>query len=275
MAVLRALFDFYLKGSVHVAFAVCASQGSATVFLGMKFSPLLTLFTFLAAVSGYNFVKYAERARWYHKSLPRELKTIQIFSLICFLALIGCGLFLPFTTLAGFGLLSLLTMAYVVPMLPQAKTLRTLAGIKIFVVALVWAATAVGIPLWHEGVLPSADAYLLFVQFFLTVFALTIPFEIRDLQVDGLDLKTLPQAFGVQKSRYLGIAAVLLAAILEGFKDDFVWYSNIYWLLIALLTVLGLLRAKTEQPPYLAAFWIESIPIAGLIYLYFSVGLNG
>lgn len=273
MSALRTFFDFYLKSSMHVAFAVCSFQWAAFRFLELAPRLELLVFTFLAAISGYNFVKYAERARWYHKSLPRELRNIQLFSLGCFIALLGCGFLLPVNTLAGFGLLSLLTLAYVIPMLPQAKTLRTLAGIKIFVVALVWAGTAVGIPFWDAQLIPTTDAWLLFTQIFLAVFALTIPFEIRDLQFDGDQLRTLPQIFGVAKSRYLGIFAVLIAAILEGFKDEFLLYSNGYWLLLTVLTVLGLIRSKKEQPPYLAAFWIEAIPIVGLIYLYVVAGL--
>ena len=273
MAVLKSLFDFYLKSSIHVALSVCAFQYAAFLFMELKPDEFVMLFTFLAAISGYNFVKYAERARWYHKSLPVELRRIQLFSLVCFIALVGVALLLPFNTLAGFALLALLTLGYVVPMLPQAKSLRSLAGLKIFIVALVWAAASVGIPLWHYGSLPGADQYILFIQIFLTVFALTIPFEIRDLDLDQPDLKTLPQTFGIKNSRNLGLAAIFVAAIMEGFKDGFYYVSNLYWLAMAVLIVIGLFRSSSKQSPYLAAFWIEAIPILVLLILFLIVDL--
>lgn len=274
MQVLRSLFDFYLKASIHVALSVCAFQIAACWFMRIKLEPLVVLFTFLAAISGYNFVKYAERARWYHKSLPRELRIIQLFSMVCFIALVGVGIMLPPITLAGFALLALLTLGYVIPMLPQAKSLRNMAGLKIFVVALVWSAAAVGIHLWHYGLIPRADDYLLFAQIFLTVFALTIPFEIRDLTIDQERLKTLPQMLGVQRSQYLGIAAVILAALLEGFKDEFYLLSNGYWFLICLLTIIGLMKSSARQSPYMAAFWIESIPLLGTLVLWVILDMS-
>lgn len=252
---------------MHVALSVCSLQLAGFYFMRIPMDLLLVAFTFLAAISGYNFVKYAERARWYHKSLPVELRRIQIFSLICFIALIAIGLMLPVLTMAGFAALALLTMFYVIPMLPQAKNLRNLAGIKIFVVALVWAATAVAIPLWHAQISPQADDYILFTQIFLLVFALTIPFEIRDLHIDEVQLKTLPQILGVDKSRYLGMIAVILAAALDAFKDDFFFVSNVYWLGLALLSVYALLKSKKQQSEYMASFWIEAIPIAGFLFL--------
>ena len=44
---------------------------------------------------------------------------------------------------------------------------------------------------------------LLFVQFFLFVIVCTMPFEIRDLKYDSNDLKTIPQIYGINNSKYI------------------------------------------------------------------------
>ena len=48
----------------------------------------------------------------------------------------------------------------------------------------------------------------MFVHRLCFVFAITIPFDIRDLKYDSLQLKTIPTIFGEEKARYIAYATL-------------------------------------------------------------------
>jgi 4-hydroxybenzoate polyprenyltransferase len=66
----------------------------------------------------------------------------------------------------------------------------------------------------------DADVIITFVQVFLLVVVLMIPFEIRDLNYDKFTLKTLPQLFGVRKTKILGIFLCFVVFILDYLKNE-------------------------------------------------------
>lgn len=264
---MKTLFNFYITSSIHVALAATTLVFATYYFKGLSPDFLLLSFVFFASISGYNFIKYAGMAKWYHQRLPHKVKWIQIFSFFSFLALVYCIWLLPTDTQILVGVLAFITLLYVIPIWPKSKNLRSISGLKIFIIALVWSATVVLLPLWHEKILITTDDYVLGVQVILLVIGLTIPFEIRDLDLDGTELRTLPQWLGVKRSKQLAIVCFVLLVILDFFKDDWPVISPVYWLFIALMGVVGVVFAKANSGKYYASFWIESIPIFGALLL--------
>ena len=142
-------------------------------------------FVFFAAITGYNFVKYAPIAGLHHRSLAKSLKTIQIFSFLCFGLLLYFSFQLSFKTLLFSGIFGVFTVLYAIPFL-NTRSLRTVKGLKIFVVALVWAGVTVLIPLIEASMHYQQLLGLLFIERFLIVVVLVLPFEIRDLPYDRI-----------------------------------------------------------------------------------------
>ena len=100
-----------------------------------------------------------------------------------------------------FGLfLSVFCFIYVIPFNRSKKNIRNHSQIKIFIVAFCWASVTVLFPLTNETDIDFLNSFLLFIQRFIFVIAYTIPFEIRDLKYDSLNLKTMPQVFGIKKN---------------------------------------------------------------------------
>ncbi|RDK84274.1 hypothetical protein C8D94_105119 [Marinirhabdus gelatinilytica] len=224
------------------------------------------VFIFCGTVTGYNFVKYAKIAGLHHRSLANSLRSIQIFSFLCFAALLLSCFFLQMDTLIVTGIFGFFTVFYAVPFLKR-KNLRTFSGIKILIVALVWAGVTVFVPMVAAGMTFTTDCWLAFLQRFFLVFVLTLPFEIRDLQYDVAQLKTIPQLLGVKKAKLLGMGLLVGVLLLEGFKDTIVPSSFYSLFCMVGITGIALLAAQKEQSRYYSSFWVEGIPIAGLLLL--------
>lgn len=220
-------------------------------------------FVFCGTITGYNFVKYAKVAGLHHRSLTNSLRSIQVFSFLCFTGFLFCCFFLSLQTLLVTAILGLFTFFYAVPFL-RKKNLRTFSGIKIIIVAVVWAGVTVFVPLVAAEMVFTTDYWLAFFQRFLLVFVLTLPFEIRDLEYDISQLKTIPQQIGVQKTKVLGMGLLMAVILLEGFKDDLTFTQYTALFCTAGITGFMLLLTGKKQSDYFASFWVESIPIVAL-----------
>lgn len=260
MKVFNSVFAFYINSSIHVALAVVALLAITVFEYGLTIPWELWGFVFLGSLTGYNFVKYAKVAGLHHRKLTNSLKTIQVFSAICFLLLGYIAFRLPIDVLllsVGFGLA---TFLYAVPFV-RSKNLRNLSGIKIFVVAFVWAGVSVVLPFAASDVTITADVLLTFFQRILIVVALILPFEIRDVPYDALNLKTLPQQIGVRNTKLWGLGMLLMCLGCEFFKKDFEVAYIISLLIFCVVLGWFLLISKPEQSRYFSSFWVESLPI--------------
>ena len=263
MKALKSLFEFYINSSIHVALAVLALVHITVLEFDIELSKAYDFFVFFGTITGYNLVKYAPVAGLHHRSLTKSLKTIQVFSLLCFVVLVYFSFQLSLQTLLYSGLFGLLTLLYAIPVF-KSKSLRTIKGLKIFVVALVWAGVTVTVPLLAAQESLSGDSWVTFIQRFFLVIALIVPFEIRDLPYDNSILGTMPQLLGVVATNVLVTGLTGIAFILEAFKDVVSYPYAISLLLICLLTACATFFADKNQPKYYASFWVEGVPILWL-----------
>ncbi|GEQ85594.1 hypothetical protein ULMS_11020 [Patiriisocius marinistellae] len=266
MSFIRKLFNFYINSSIHVAIAVIAFVGVTAIEFDLSLSLYLLLFVFSGTITGYNFVKYAEVAGLHHRSLTKDLKTIQVFSIFCFLVFCYAAYHISRHTLLFSGFLGFITMLYAVPVFAK-KNLRMLGGLKIFIVALVWAGVTVLLPMIENNMNVTTDYWLSFIQRFLMVIVLIFPFDIRDVAYDSTLLRTFPQQFGIKKTKGIGLFLVTVILLLEGFEDE-ISEAHIYSLVLVLLLIsIALVRAKTKQSRYFASFFVESIPIVYFVFI--------
>tara|TARA_R100001198_G_scaffold96141_1_gene84694 strand:+ start:447 stop:1265 length:819 start_codon:yes stop_codon:yes gene_type:complete len=271
MKLLRGVFAFYINSSIHVALAVVSLLAVTVLEYNLPISKELWAFVFLSTLSGYNFVKYAKVAGLHHRSLTQSLKTIQVFSAFCFALLVIIAFILPIKVLLITAAFGLTTFFYAVPFI-RSKNLRNFSGLKIFVVAFVWAGVTVILPFVEAEIDLTADVLLTFFQRILIVVALILPFEIRDIPYDGLNLKTLPQQLGVRNTKLLGEVVLLFCLVFEFFKDesDVAYITSLLFFCIMLGWLLVI--SKTEQSRYFSSFWVEGLPIFWLlVYVFFNM----
>lgn len=273
MRVLKTVFGFYINSSIHVAIAIVAMAYITYLEFAVSVDVNVLSFIGFASITGYNFVKYFGLAKFHHRSLSSKLKAIQIFSMFCFLVMCYFVLQLSITSLIVISIFGVVTFLYAIPLLPnrffidQNKQLRSISGLKIYIIALVWSGVTVFLPLiscdygMHDDVVVSA------IQRFIFVIVLMLPFEIRDLNFDSLKLATIPQRIGVRRTKIIGVLLSLIILILEYFKDDIYVSYLISLALICLILLLLLVFSTKQQGRYYSAFWIESLPIWWLILL--------
>jgi len=264
MRYLRLAFDLYINSSIHVALAVVCLAVISVLEYNFPISLDLLAFIFFSTITGYNFVKYAGIAKLHHSSLAGNLRIIQIFSFVSFLALIYYALQLSVNVLIATAILGFLTLLDALPIFGNSRNLRSLAGIKIFVIAMVWAGTTVLLPVINAQQLLNQPVLIDFFQRFCMVVVLTLPFEIRDLIYDSDSLQTIPQRIGVRKTRLFGIILLTLIVIIAIFQEQFRSYSLLSLFLVCVILGVFLVGSRERQSKYYASFWVELIPV---IYL--------
>src|SRR5690554_1023354 len=182
----------------------------------------------LVAGSGEDAVDLTERHRWI------QARKRWLWGLVGIAGVAGAAtLFvLPLSILAALIPLALIAGAYSLPLLgrrdaasgrserpdneaPQLRTrrrLKDIPGLKIFLIALVWAAVTVILPALHASVsLRSRDVALTFLARMIFIFAITLPFDIRDMRGDArAGIRTLPMVLGPARTRLVALALMLV-----------------------------------------------------------------
>lgn len=276
------IFEFFLNSSIWVAITVSALVEITCVEVGVKTSMFLRFFIFLGTIFGYNFIKYFEKTHLsvFHSkvlkvnftNISEKFKELQLQEKATFLlsvfSAISCCVFsfkLNYETLVLLCIPALLSFFYAVSY--RNKTLRSTSGLKIYVVGVVWAIVTVMLPVADAKIDVDYDVWITFVQRVIFVVVLILPFEIRDLSVDDLSLGTLPQKFGIQKTKLFGAVLLLLFLLLEFFKDEVLELNVVVLPVIFIVTLFFLINSSVKQSKYYASFFVEGIPIIWLLLL--------
>ena len=282
MSEIKKIIDFCIKSSLWVAIAVCALVGITYENFEIPLNNYFLVFVFFGTVFGYNFIKYIEKEQLQgirylefksivigilkrYSLLQTPAKLIFLWSVSSLLICFFCFLMLDLKTQCLLLIPLFLTICYAVSF--GGKTLRNISGIKIYVVAVTWALITVLFPIIEEGSLLTTDVWIAFLQRFLFVIVLILPFEIRDLLIDDKLLKTLPQKFGVRNTKIYGLLLLMLFFFLEFFKDELLDVNLIVMPLVFLITLLSLALSTEKQSKYYSSFFVEGIPVLWLILL--------
>ncbi|MFV0572727.1 MAG: hypothetical protein ACK5M1_09895 [Xanthomarina gelatinilytica] len=273
MALLKQIFNFYIDSSIHVALAVFALSWVTLLEFGIPYDGAVLYFIFFASTTGYNFVKYFGLARFHHRSLTNWLKLIQVFSLMCFIGMCYFALklkLISFVVILGFGVV---TFLYAIPFLPNKilydkhKNLRNVSGLKVYIIALVWAGVTVVLPILNNHVPLDTNVVVTGFQRFVFVTVLMFPFEIRDLNYDSLKLATIPQQIGIKNTKMVGVLLLMLFFILEFLKPQLNVEHTVGMLITMFVTLMFLIFANRNQGRYYSSFWVEGIPLVWLLLL--------
>ena len=276
MQVFKKLLSFYIHSSIHVALSVYSLTWITLIKYGLPYDENVLYFIFYASITGYNFVKYFGVAKFHHRSLTNWLKIIQIFSFFSFVLMCYYAFQLSTKTLYYIVSFGIITFLYAIPFLPKRlfvdskHNLRSIGGLKIYLIALVWSGVTVFLPLIENNYSINDDVILTGIQRFIFIIVLMLPFEIRDLSYDSLKLSTVPQKIGIKQTKGVGMLLLLIFFFLEFFKNEISEVTIGILLLITILTLFFLVFSKVNQGKYYSAFWVEALPIVWLLLvLYF------
>jgi len=280
---LRQTLDFLLFSNIYIA--MCAVfQGMVTYWL-LKVKPdehILALL-FCSTLALYNFSILLSkpqkpenskflRVRWIF-SHYRLMITITI---ITALAIIPLSFFLNTSSrilLIGLGLIS---VAYSLPIFSfndKRFGLRNIPGVKLFMIAMVWAGSCVLLPILeidanNAAMISINETIILLAKRFLFIAAITVPFDIRDLFQDkSNELKTIPVILGEKNALlicqvFLVSYLLLLFTLTEKFDSDFFALS-----LTILLSGWLIFKSKWKKNEYYYFLFLDGTMILQLIML--------
>ena len=232
----------------------------------------LLLFTFSSTLVAYNFIKYCEIALTIQLLKRKTLKLIYFLTII---SVIICLLLLPkFSSqeLIITFVVSSFTVLYALPVSSfnrNKKNLRSIPGLKIFIVATVWSLLIVFLPIIDSYDKIDVIVFIYFIQIFIYVFVAILPFDIKDLNLDIKILNTVPQNIGIQSTKNLGFVLLFVFFLLDFLQILLLENVNSISVLINIVICIALsiflYNSRENQPKYYAFFWVESVPIFWLL----------
>lgn len=235
---LLSTLDCLLFSNVFIA--LCAvSQGLVTYHL-LRQPPdkYILMFLFCSTLVVYNISMLLAKPAAPEKSPYKRVRWIFAhqrlvisITLIAALCVIPLSLwYFSFQAQLLMAFVGIIAVGYNFPFLKfndKEIGLRNLPGIKLFLIAFVWATSCVLLPIVEmESTFKTAvslqETLLLIAKRFLFICAITIPFDIRDLFQDKLyELKTIPVMLGEKKAWMIcQLMLVLYLALLVFFTKD-------------------------------------------------------
>jgi len=128
------------------------------------------------------------------------------------------------------------------------KSIRNTPYLKIFLIAYVWASVVVFLPYLDSGEdLLRSDVLLSFVGKLLFIFAITVPFDIRDTTQDQNDkVITIPGKLGTNRSLIIAQIALLLSGTISIIHYSYYWEGEVIAVIICALVIHFSPRFKSD-----------------------------
>lgn len=219
LPLLRAFLDLLLYSHIWIGLAAAAmcAQTDWLLFGRLRWQPLWG-FVFFGTMFVYSLHRLFSIRRVGEHDRSGRFATIgrfrrSIWAGVLISTLAGGWFFLQLSPAVQWSLVvpCLLSLGYVLPVVKGRRRLRDLHFLKIFLLALTWSWITAALPAVDRHWLLTAPALLLCLERALFIFALSLPFDIRDLPLDEFaQVKTLPSQLGAGKTKILAAVTLLL-----------------------------------------------------------------
>ena len=281
---LKRLFNDFIFGNLFIA--LCAMGMVFSTFLMNGFPISLTPFTIFITMATYllyNFHRFSFRINIYDvkkiKIINDEiiLSSIEkVFYIIASAVLIGSLFFLKQQIFLILLPLVLLTLSYIFPFIKLNNRLITLGEIPLVktpVLALVWGISTTVIPLMEQNInLSSSFIGLQVLSRTLFVFALCIPFEIRDIIKDkSKNIRTLPVIHGIKVTKIIGVLIVVLEIYMHHLMPVISSSSVIALDISSLVALLWIIQRDQTNGVYFYKFLVDGTMLVRFIFLFIAI----
>lgn len=167
--------------------------------------------------------------------------------------------------------MGILALGYSIPVIPgsgQNIGLREIPGLKIFLIAFLVSCVTVFLPVIStNGEVNFKDSEILFIFFqrFFFLFAVCLPFDIRDMAYDIIKgTKTLPVLLGEKKSKMMAFASLLFClafSILHVSAGDLQLAHASGIFVSLLISAVILMKVSQKSSAYYFSFIVECLLI--------------
>ncbi len=253
---MNLIFKFLIKSQLFVSVCITALAAFVQNVLGVDL-PIVLIITFLSTLAVYNLVVFQ----------PNKNENWRIFISVCALIpVIGLSFnYLNIKSIILLSVLSPLSLSYSIPF--TNKGLRWIPLLKIGLIGFIWACVLFILPLFNtenSWQLIQTNIFLFF-GLFLFVLGITIPFDIRDLKWDNKNLKTIPQVFGLKKSKILSVVSLLLSFLFFYLHVALPSLFSIAFGITVLIAIVFSLWSTTNRNKWYFGFWLEGVSALPLI----------
>jgi 4-hydroxybenzoate polyprenyltransferase len=257
---LKLLF-FCINTNIFISLAAVSLTLETQVQLGMK--PQLYPYIFLiffATLFVYNLHRlitvitnkealHTAKHKWVKQHLLLFYGVV-IVSVIGFLWAVALA---DKKVLMSLAPIALLTIFYSFPVFKNKKVLfrlREIPFLKIFLISLVWSLSTILLPIIKsEAAYDKVHIMSMLLERFLFVFAITIPFDIRDMEIDIKEqLKTIPVVMGTKRSLIIANSLLVVFTIicLFHYKSTSLIWLNVAFVLSVVSTFYFLNSKKIQ-----------------------------
>ena len=222
MSLLRKFVDLILYSNVWIGLCAVA-QIQQTYLLtdvhrgldsysGFLFTSTMALYCLHRVIGIDRITEFSVSGRF--KIITRYKQHIIVYGILGLGGAVATFLFLSVKAWMLIAIPALLSIAYVTPTGKNGKRLRDRPVIKIFLITINWALLTAFVPVVLYTSIELYWALLILIERMLFTFALTIPFDIRDITVDApQNIRTIPHMLGIKGSKLAGTISICLSSV--------------------------------------------------------------
>ncbi|OJJ18687.1 hypothetical protein BKI52_24075 [marine bacterium AO1-C] len=256
--------DWLIFHNFYISLGAVVLTFTSFVLLGVPINEVdwaLLIFIFCATIFTYNI----DRVPFYFdRWFPITLQTLATVGIII------CSFWFSWTLRFFLIHLGFIAVFYSIPKglgWVSWFSLRRIPLLKIFLVAYGWAAVTVILPVISlQADWQTNQIFYLFVERFLFIFIITIPFDIGDFKNDQLKgIITLPVWMGIKNTRWLGFGLVALFLLITiGYQSNLQFILSATLLMAACCVFLVQVNVQTSRMYYKKY-------VDGSMFLYFAL----
>jgi 4-hydroxybenzoate polyprenyltransferase len=254
-----------INSNIYISLAAVFLTIESQIQLGMKpqCHPYLFII-FFATLFEYNLHRLitvitnkealnSDKHRW----VKENLKKFYVVVIMSVAGFIFAAFLAKIDVLIAFAPIALITLFYTIPVFVNKKNifrLREIPYLKIFLIAFVWSTSTILLPVIQSGfIFNKVHIFLMLLERFFFVFAITIPFDIRDIEADKqAGLKTIPLLFDKNKSQFISCISLIIFIVIAfyDYQDKSSWYIIIALSLSTISTYIFLSLNKIKNLTY-------------------------
>ena len=147
--------------------------------------------------------------------------------------------------------------------------LRKTPYLKIFLIAFSWSFSTVALIYYESNLMLNLNVVLSIISRTFFVIAITIPFDIRDVEYDKKKTYTIPMLVGQNMAKKIAVFFLLLFLII----DSYLYLNNLNFgffistILCFLYSFYLVTKNNQKQDGLYYSFWLESCSISLLFFL--------
>jgi len=264
----RKLFKVWVYSNLHIAFIAFLFSMESNFIFHIKDdlkSPLLVFFStlFIYNLGYYRSILFKGEPQRSAAEWMKEHRSYWIFSLlISLLAIIYIFSAFSIKSQIIVGILSLFSFLYILHEVKFASftlSIRSIPVFKLIIVSGIWMLVTILPQLVEHDLLESQFAWqTLMAERFLFILPITMLFDVRDMESDPIDLKTLPKLTSIAFTKGLAIFFLTLAYFFF-YKQQFPLATNALMLLLYIAMLTTILYSKPSRGELYYSGWFDAL----------------